>query len=147
MKIEEEKKRGSYKPRFDGGGIAAAERVYICDLCSKIFNRKFNLRSHITTHVSKKQHQCTDCGKLFQRSQNLNRHRKNHYKTHLEPPSVDAPQIITDELADNCSSFYRKYFTNINILARSISSFYIIKPFIIQLLSSVKRNLNLLLIK
>ncbi|KAK9491956.1 hypothetical protein V1508DRAFT_462783 [Lipomyces doorenjongii] len=61
----------------DGPG---ADGKYICRFtdCGKKFGRKYNIRTHIQTHLSDKPHLCTACGSRFVRHHDLRRHSKTH---------------------------------------------------------------------
>ncbi|KAK9475437.1 uncharacterized protein V1510DRAFT_409205 [Dipodascopsis tothii] len=53
---------------------------YICTYqgCNKRFGRKYNIRTHIQTHLSDRPHCCTTCGSSFVRQHDLRRHAKIH---------------------------------------------------------------------
>ncbi|KAK9324116.1 hypothetical protein V1517DRAFT_73266 [Lipomyces orientalis] len=57
-----------------------ADGKYICRFndCGKRFGRKYNIRTHIQTHLSDKPHLCTVCGSRFVRHHDLRRHAKTH---------------------------------------------------------------------
>ncbi|KAK9370968.1 hypothetical protein V1509DRAFT_615377, partial [Lipomyces kononenkoae] len=57
-----------------------ADGKYICKFqdCGKKFGRKYNIRTHIQTHLSDKPHLCTVCGSRFVRHHDLRRHSKTH---------------------------------------------------------------------
>lgn len=46
--------------------------------CGKRFTRRYNVRSHIQTHLSDRPFTCTYCPKSFVRQHDLNRHVKSH---------------------------------------------------------------------
>lgn len=46
--------------------------------CDKVFDRKYNLKSHLKTHNGEKDFVCPDCGHSFARQHDLNRHRRSH---------------------------------------------------------------------
>jgi DNA-directed RNA polymerase subunit RPC12/RpoP len=48
--------------------------------CDKVFDRKYNLKSHLKTHNGEREFMCGDCGFLFARQHDLNRHRRSHSK-------------------------------------------------------------------
>ncbi|KAI9150828.1 Transcriptional regulator CRZ1 [Paramyrothecium foliicola] len=51
---------------------------FVCEYCSKKFTKKYNLTSHLRTHVSGHSFRCDFCGKTFARSSDLGRHEKKH---------------------------------------------------------------------
>lgn len=50
-----------------------------CSVCSKLFTRGFNLRSHMRTHTNERPFLCALCGKAFGRQHDRKRHEKLHY--------------------------------------------------------------------
>ncbi|RLV89569.1 Cell wall transcription factor ACE2 [Spathaspora sp. JA1] len=55
-------------------------KIYTCNYknCGKKFTRRYNVRSHIQTHLSDRPFGCTHCPKRFVRQHDLNRHVKGH---------------------------------------------------------------------
>ena len=55
-------------------------KIYTCTYknCFKKFTRRYNVRSHIQTHLSDRPFGCTFCPKQFVRQHDLNRHVKGH---------------------------------------------------------------------
>jgi len=55
-------------------------KVFTCTYknCGKKFTRRYNVRSHIQTHLSDRPFTCTYCPKSFVRQHDLNRHIKSH---------------------------------------------------------------------
>ncbi|KAG7664591.1 SWI5 [[Candida] subhashii] len=55
-------------------------KVYTCTYknCGKKFTRRYNVRSHIQTHLSDRPFGCMYCPKRFVRQHDLNRHVKGH---------------------------------------------------------------------
>lgn len=56
------------------------DKVFTCTFknCGKKFTRRYNVRSHIQTHLSDRPFTCTYCPKSFVRQHDLNRHIKSH---------------------------------------------------------------------
>lgn len=55
-------------------------KVFTCTYknCNKKFTRRYNVRSHIQTHLSDRPFSCSYCSKNFVRQHDLNRHVKSH---------------------------------------------------------------------
>ncbi|TPX36154.1 hypothetical protein SmJEL517_g01414 [Synchytrium microbalum] len=51
---------------------------YVCEVCSRVFKKKFNWQEHKITHQNdeSKKHSCDSCGRKFKRIPDLERHRK-----------------------------------------------------------------------
>lgn len=49
--------------------------------CGKSFKRRYNLRSHIQTHLEDRPYKCDypDCGKAFVRNHDMIRHKRSHF--------------------------------------------------------------------
>ncbi|KAK9464062.1 uncharacterized protein V1516DRAFT_632682 [Lipomyces oligophaga] len=56
------------------------DNKYICNYngCNKQFGRRYNIRTHIQTHLSDKPHSCPVCSARFVRQHDLRRHEKIH---------------------------------------------------------------------
>ena len=52
------------------------ERPYSCQICSKAFADKSNLRAHVQTHSSNKPYRCKHCGKTFALKSYLYKHEE-----------------------------------------------------------------------
>jgi hypothetical protein len=86
------------KPRAQKASVAITARTrirrtrttlenaqYSCHLCNKLFQRSYNLKTHLDTHnpIRKKEHACPDqgCDMKFVRKTDLDRHRNSvHFK-------------------------------------------------------------------
>lgn len=55
-------------------------KIFTCTYkgCGKKFTRRYNVRSHIQTHLSDRPFGCSYCSKSFVRQHDLNRHIKSH---------------------------------------------------------------------
>ncbi|KAI5954412.1 SWI5 [Candida jiufengensis] len=60
-------------------------KIYKCTYknCGKLFTRRYNVRSHIQTHLSDRPFSCKFCVKKFVRQHDLNRHLKGHNEARL----------------------------------------------------------------
>ncbi|ORX58144.1 hypothetical protein DM01DRAFT_1333811 [Hesseltinella vesiculosa] len=83
---EKEKSQGEKKRR--GSGQQRRKRAikkpdlnmeYPCTHCPKIFNRPYNLQSHLRTHSSDRPYACNTCGRTFARQHDRNRHQRLHW--------------------------------------------------------------------
>ncbi|CCG23286.1 Ace2 transcription factor [Candida orthopsilosis Co 90-125] len=61
------------------------DKNFICTFknCGKVFTRRYNVRSHVQTHLSDRPFGCQFCGKRFVRQHDLNRHLKGHNESKL----------------------------------------------------------------
>jgi len=61
------------------------DKMFVCTFknCGKIFTRRYNVRSHVQTHLSDRPFACQFCGKRFVRQHDLNRHLKGHSESKL----------------------------------------------------------------
>ncbi|KAF3989645.1 hypothetical protein FT663_02739 [Candidozyma haemuli var. vulneris] len=59
------------------------DKIFTCTYegCNKKFTRRYNVRSHIQTHLSDRPFTCSYCPKSFVRQHDLNRHIKSHLVT------------------------------------------------------------------
>lgn len=62
-------------------------RPYKCDICSKRFKRRGNLKSHQTVHSEIRAHECRYCNKTFKWKSGLRAHELSHGKRILTPRS------------------------------------------------------------
>ena len=63
-------------------------RPYVCELCSRGFNRLNLLKEHMRIHTGEKPYKCDTCGQAF-------RHRA-HYSTHLKKHRANKDQNQQD---------------------------------------------------
>lgn len=54
------------------------ESPHKCPVCSRSFNQRSNLKTHLLTHTDHKPYECTACGKVFRRNCDLRRHALTH---------------------------------------------------------------------
>ncbi|XYA02607.1 DNA-binding transcription factor [Meyerozyma guilliermondii] len=57
---------------------APSEVMYPCAQCGKVFQKSYNLKSHMRTHSREKPYACSVCGKTFARSHDMRRHQLLH---------------------------------------------------------------------
>lgn len=50
------------------------ESPHKCPVCSRSFNQRSNLKTHLLTHTDIKPYNCSQCGKVFRRNCDLRRH-------------------------------------------------------------------------
>ena len=54
------------------------ESPHKCAVCSRSFNQRSNLKTHLLTHTDHKPYECNLCGKVFRRNCDLRRHALTH---------------------------------------------------------------------
>nr|CAD7594486.1 unnamed protein product [Timema genevievae] len=54
------------------------ESPHKCPVCSRSFNQRSNLKTHLLTHTDIKPYNCSSCGKVFRRNCDLRRHSLTH---------------------------------------------------------------------
>lgn len=72
--------RPAISQRHEAAPKAKRPRVteWTCDVCSKVFRKKFNLQSHMATHSNEREFCCRMCDLSFARASDRNRHEKTH---------------------------------------------------------------------
>ncbi|KAK6626778.1 hypothetical protein RUM44_009255 [Polyplax serrata] len=63
------------------------ESPHKCPVCSRSFNQRSNLKTHLLTHTDHKPYECGSCGKVFRRNCDLRRHALTHAVGDV-PPEV-----------------------------------------------------------
>jgi uncharacterized Zn-finger protein len=58
--------------------LLADAPCFQCEVCSKTFQKPYNLKSHMKTHSTEKPYKCSKCNKLFARSHDKKRHELLH---------------------------------------------------------------------
>ncbi|CAO2653806.1 Nn.00g032170.m01.CDS01 [Neocucurbitaria sp. VM-36] len=60
------------------------QKEFICNFCGNKYTKKYNWKSHLLTHTTKKPFKCTHCDKSFARESDMRRHETTHgEKTHV----------------------------------------------------------------
>ncbi|XP_075237800.1 uncharacterized protein LOC142334018 [Lycorma delicatula] len=78
--VKTEKEIGFY-PSHDIGIIkGSTKKNYICNVCQKSFNRKYDLKRHFNRHIKEKNYICNFCQKSFYQSSDLKIHLNIHTK-------------------------------------------------------------------
>ncbi|XP_078512931.1 PR domain zinc finger protein 15 isoform X1 [Lissotriton helveticus] len=107
------------------------KRMYMCNLCSKVFQNSSNLSRHIRSHGDKL-YKCEECGKLFSRKESLKQHVSyKHSRNEVDndyiymcPNCEKAFRIEsalqfhncrTDDKTFQCEMCYRFFSTNSNL--------------------------------
>lgn len=67
------------------------ESPHKCPVCSRSFNQRSNLKTHLLTHTDHKPYECNSCGKVFRRNCDLRRHALTHAVGDV-PPDVLAAE-------------------------------------------------------
>ncbi|XP_069492133.1 PR domain zinc finger protein 15 isoform X2 [Ambystoma mexicanum] len=107
------------------------KRMYMCNLCSKVFQNSSNLSRHIRSHGDKL-YKCEECGKLFSRKESLKQHVSyKHSRNEVDDdyiymcPNCEKAFCIesalqfhncrTDDKTFQCEMCYRFFSTNSNL--------------------------------
>ncbi|KAI9137046.1 hypothetical protein BKA69DRAFT_1016896, partial [Paraphysoderma sedebokerense] len=51
-------------------------RSFVCEVCDKVFHKRYNLTSHMVSHSNLRPFKCVPCGRLFARKHDCVRHVK-----------------------------------------------------------------------
>ncbi len=78
-------KPSSYTSRQRRHSISTPGELKKCPFpgCNKVFERNYNLQSHMKVHVTIKPHKCTECEASFSRGHDLKRHMNTHARTQV----------------------------------------------------------------
>lgn len=76
------------------------ESPHKCPVCSRSFNQRSNLKTHLLTHTDHKPYECSSCGKVFRRNCDLRRHALTHAVGDVPSEVLDVgddERILSDE--------------------------------------------------
>lgn len=71
------------------------ESPHKCPVCSRSFNQRSNLKTHLLTHTDHKPYECNSCGKVFRRNCDLRRHALTHAVGDVPPDSSLAESLAS----------------------------------------------------
>lgn len=72
------------------------ESPHKCPVCSRSFNQRSNLKTHLLTHTDHKPYECNSCGKVFRRNCDLRRHTLTHAVGEVPGEYVDVVEEEDD---------------------------------------------------
>ncbi|KAJ9579422.1 hypothetical protein L9F63_024470 [Diploptera punctata] len=91
------------------------ESPHKCPVCSRSFNQRSNLKTHLLTHTDHKPYECGGCTKLFRRNCDLRRHEMTHCDAPLldltvrtTPPPPPPPPVVKKPLGFTIAEIMRR---------------------------------------
>ncbi|XP_077297455.1 uncharacterized protein LOC143919137 [Arctopsyche grandis] len=83
-------------------------KMYVCDICSQSFYRKYNLSEHMSVHSGEKPHKCDVCLESFLEQYQLNAHRFIHIGVKLHKCEICSKLFSTKRiLSDHMGIHYK----------------------------------------
>lgn len=76
--VSYEVKLAALNAMIPSGESVNGQILYSCAICSKSFDRKYELKSHLSRHFGLNIFLCPVCGRQFTHSSNLSRHLRIH---------------------------------------------------------------------
>lgn len=73
-----EVKLAALNAMIPSGEFVAGQTVFNCAICSKVYDRKYELKTHLSRHFGLNIFLCSVCGRQFSHSSNLSRHLRIH---------------------------------------------------------------------
>jgi uncharacterized Zn-finger protein len=94
--------------------IDKGEKPFHCNVCSKAFADKSNLRAHVQTHSNSKPHTCGKCKKAFALKSYLYKHEESSCLKHYSRTSTTKEKLVLSTLCfkKNQGASDSKYITS-----------------------------------
>ncbi|KAH0561302.1 hypothetical protein KQX54_016139 [Cotesia glomerata] len=88
----------------------APRKIYQCEKCGYVFNKKYNLQQHILLHTGKRPHQCPHCPSAFRNPSNLKSHIKSIHTNERPHKCPYCPRafVISHNLKSHIASIHSK---------------------------------------
>lgn len=91
--------------------VHTGEKNYICGICEKGYQQKWNLITHVArVHSKEKPFKCNDCDKAFGYSSHFKRHVKTHFLEKIEAPENVKKKILNPHNCDFCEKSFESNY-------------------------------------
>jgi len=104
------------------------ESPHKCPVCSRSFNQRSNLKTHLLTHTDHKPYECGSCGKVFRRNCDLRRHALTHAVGDVPPEVLAESGRSTPERSRSLESPDRRRSESPNATHCHEGSTYTMRP-------------------